>query len=105
SCGRSCSLRIPTLMWCRPALPLRANIAETLLVPLIKEQGGKEIQHEEHEDILVGPGFRAQWSGRPKRDRTDRGRRRWPPKSRGRRQSEAPHLHGRVQAARPGGGR
>ena len=40
---------------------LRANIAETLLVPLIKEQGGKEIQHEEHEDILSGPGRRAQW--------------------------------------------
>jgi hypothetical protein len=39
---------------------LRANIAETLLVPLITEQGGKEIQHEEHEDILSGPGRRAQ---------------------------------------------
>src|ERR1022692_2185898 len=36
-------------------LSLRANIAETLLVPLITEQGGKEIQHEEHEDILSGP--------------------------------------------------
>jgi hypothetical protein len=34
---------------------LRANIAETLLVSLITEQGGKEIQHEEHEDILSGP--------------------------------------------------
>ena len=41
--------------------PLRANIAETLLVPLITEQGGKDIQHEEHEDILSGPGRRAQW--------------------------------------------
>src|ERR1035437_261976 len=41
-------------------LALRANIAETLLVPLITEQGGKEIQHEEHEDILSGPGRRAQ---------------------------------------------
>jgi hypothetical protein len=40
---------------------LRANIAETLLVPLITEQGGKDIQHEEHEDILSGPGRRAQW--------------------------------------------
>jgi hypothetical protein len=36
-------------------LALRANIAETLLVSLITEQGGKEIQHEEHEDILSGP--------------------------------------------------
>ena len=33
---------------------LRANIAETLLVPLITEQGGKEIQHEENQDILSG---------------------------------------------------
>ena len=40
--------------------PLRANIAETLLVPLITEQGGKEIQHEEYEDILSGPAGRAQ---------------------------------------------
>ena len=40
--------------------PLRANIAETLLVPLITEQGGKEIQHEEYEDILSGPVGRAQ---------------------------------------------
>ena len=39
---------------------LRANIAETLLVPLITEQGGKEIQHEEYEDILSGPVGRAQ---------------------------------------------
>ena len=39
---------------------LRANIADTLLVPLITEHGGKEIQHEEHEDILSGPGRRAQ---------------------------------------------
>jgi hypothetical protein len=41
-------------------LSLRANIAETLLVPLITEQGGKEIQREEHEDILSGLGRRAQ---------------------------------------------
>ncbi|HWJ47775.1 MAG TPA: hypothetical protein VNS62_08990, partial [Candidatus Udaeobacter sp.] len=34
---------------------LRANIAETLLVPLIKEQGGKEIQHEKRENIFAGP--------------------------------------------------
>jgi hypothetical protein len=34
---------------------LRANIAETLLVPLITELGGKEFQHEEYEDILSGP--------------------------------------------------
>jgi hypothetical protein len=39
---------------------LRVNIAETLLVPLITEQGGKEIQHEEYEDILSGPVGRAQ---------------------------------------------
>src|ERR1017187_617432 len=39
---------------------LRANIAETLLLPLITEQGGKEIQHEEYEDILSGPVGRAQ---------------------------------------------
>ena len=39
---------------------LRANIAETLLVHSITEQGGKEIQHEEHEDILSGPVRRAQ---------------------------------------------
>jgi transposase len=42
-------------------LALRANIAETLLASLITEQGGKDIQHEEHEDILFGPGRRAQW--------------------------------------------
>src|SRR5437899_13003424 len=42
------------------AMPRYANIAETLLVPLITEQGGKEIQHEEHEDILFGPSRRAQ---------------------------------------------
>ena len=42
------------------ALSLRANIAETLLVHLITEQGGKEIQHEEYEDILSGPVGRAQ---------------------------------------------
>src|ERR1017187_9228188 len=35
-----------------PATTLRANMAETLLVPLITEQGGKDIQHEEYEDIL-----------------------------------------------------
>jgi hypothetical protein len=40
---------------------LRANIAETLLASLITEQGGKDIQHEEHKDILFGPGRRAQW--------------------------------------------
>jgi len=39
---------------------LRANIAETLLVPLITEQGGNGIQHEEHEDILSGPVGRVQ---------------------------------------------
>ena len=39
---------------------LRANIAETLLVHSIREQGGKEIQHEEYEDILSGPVGRAQ---------------------------------------------
>ena len=39
---------------------LRANIAETLLVPLITEQGGKDIQHEEYEDILSGAVGRAQ---------------------------------------------
>jgi hypothetical protein len=39
---------------------LRANIAETLLASLNTEQGGKDIQHEEHEDILFGPGRRAQ---------------------------------------------
>ena len=42
------------------AKPLRANITETLLVLLIKEQGGKEIQHEEREGILSGPGCSAQ---------------------------------------------
>ena len=46
--------------WNPIAAPLRANIAETLLVSLITEQGGKEIQHEEHEDILSGPVRRAQ---------------------------------------------
>jgi hypothetical protein len=35
--------------------PLRANMAETLLVPLIRVQGGKEIQHEKREDIFAGP--------------------------------------------------
>ena len=40
--------------------PLRANMAETLLVPLITEQGGKDIQHEEYEDILSGAVGRAQ---------------------------------------------
>src|SRR5260370_1477642 len=40
--------------------PLRANIAETLLASLITEQGGKDIQHEEHEEILFGPRRRAQ---------------------------------------------
>ena len=54
----------PTAMVCDrmvPALiPLRANIAETLLVHSITEQGGKEIQHEEYEDILSGPVGRAQ---------------------------------------------
>ena len=40
---------------------LRANIAETLLASLITEQGGKDIQHEEHEEILFGPRRRAQW--------------------------------------------
>uniref|UniRef100_Q020I7 Uncharacterized protein n=1 Tax=Solibacter usitatus (strain Ellin6076) TaxID=234267 RepID=Q020I7_SOLUE len=39
---------------------LRANITETLLASLITEQDGKEIQHEEHEDILFGPGRREQ---------------------------------------------
>ena len=39
---------------------LRANMAETLLVPLITEQGGKDIQHEEYEDILSGAVGRAQ---------------------------------------------
>jgi hypothetical protein len=34
---------------------LRANMAETLLVPLIRVQGGKEIQHEKREDIFAGP--------------------------------------------------
>src|ERR1017187_7213934 len=48
---RSCSRRA-----------LRANIAETLLVHSITEQGGKEIQHEEYEDILSGPVGRAQRS-------------------------------------------
>jgi hypothetical protein len=43
------------------AEPLRANIAETLLASLITEQGGKDIQHEEHEDIFFGPDRRAQW--------------------------------------------
>jgi len=43
-----------------PDLALRANIAETLLVPLITEQGGNGIQHEEHEDILSGPVGRVQ---------------------------------------------
>jgi hypothetical protein len=42
------------------ACPLRANITETLLVPLITEQVGKEIQLEEYEDILSGPVGRAQ---------------------------------------------
>ena len=37
------------------ALSLRANMAETLLVPLIRVQGGKEIQHEKREDIFAGP--------------------------------------------------
>ena len=41
-------------------IALRANIAETLLVPLITEQGGNGIQHEEHEDILSGPVGRVQ---------------------------------------------
>ena len=39
---------------------LRANIAETLLVPLIRVQGGKEIQHEKHEDRFAGP-VRHRW--------------------------------------------
>ena len=39
---------------------LRANIAETLLVPLITEQGEKGIQHEEQESLRSGPcGFAA----------------------------------------------
>src|ERR1017187_2052710 len=54
---------------CIRARSLRANIAETLLVPLITEQGGKEIQHEEHENIFSSLGCRA------KRGRTGRGRR------------------------------
>ena len=41
-----------------PPGSLRANIAETLLVPLIKVQGGKENQHEEYEGILCGPARR-----------------------------------------------
>jgi hypothetical protein len=36
------------------AYALRANIAETLLVPLIRVQGGKEIQHEKRENIFAG---------------------------------------------------
>jgi hypothetical protein len=43
----------PTLM--ADATSLRANIAETLLVPLIRVQGGKEIQHEKRENIFAGP--------------------------------------------------
>ena len=39
---------------------LRANIAETLLVPLIRVQGGKEIQHEKHEDKVADP-VRRRW--------------------------------------------
>jgi hypothetical protein len=38
---------------------LRANIAETLLVPLITEQGGKEIQHEEYEVWIPAETFNA----------------------------------------------
>ena len=54
-------LRINTTALSWSVDPLcHANIAETLLVPLITEQGGKEIQHEEHEDILFGPSRRAQ---------------------------------------------
>jgi hypothetical protein len=40
---------------------LRANIAETLPVPLIRVQGGKEIQHEKHEDRFAGP-VRHRWN-------------------------------------------
>ena len=43
-----------------PATTLRANMAETLLAPLITEQGGKDIQHEEYEDIRSGAVGRAQ---------------------------------------------
>src|ERR1019366_9806394 len=57
------------------AISLRANMAETLLVPLITEQGGKDIQHEEYEDILSGAVGRSQ-RGRVKRGRTRRDRRR-----------------------------
>src|ERR1019366_703939 len=57
------------------SLSLRGNMAETLLVPLITEQGGKDIQHEEYEDILSGAVGRAQ-GGRAKRGRTRRDRRR-----------------------------
>ena len=39
---------------CR-SLPLRANIAETLLAPLITEQGEKDIQHEEYEEDYRRP--------------------------------------------------
>src|ERR1022692_2443404 len=41
-------------------------MAETLLVPLITEQGGKDIQHEEYEDIPSGAVGRTQ-GGRAKR--------------------------------------
>jgi hypothetical protein len=48
----------------QPTVPspptLRANIAETLPVPLIRVQGGKEIQHEKHEDRFAGP-VRHRW--------------------------------------------
>src|ERR1035441_9632300 len=56
---------------CGLSIALRANIAETLLVSLITEQGGKGIQHEEQEDILSRPVRRAQ-GGRAKRGRTKR---------------------------------
>ena len=36
---------------------LRANIAETLLAPLITEQGEKDIQHEEYEDDCRRPAY------------------------------------------------
>jgi hypothetical protein len=52
--------RIDRRVELRQRVALRANMAETLLVPLITEQGGKDIQHEEYEDILSGAVGRAQ---------------------------------------------
>jgi transposase len=54
-CRQVMRSRIEPMKKIARSLPLRANMAETLLVPLIRVQGGKEIQHEKREDIFAGP--------------------------------------------------